>query len=114
MDDETLTGEEVTTTEDPAADPAPVEDPVADPGTEVLDPVASDGAGDTSALIDEILGGEFVEDTYEIVAEEVDPRLFMSTSFEEYTVVEGLLLLILLLGVIGFCVKILKGGFYWL
>ena len=41
-------------------------------------------------------------------------RPFLTTSFEDYTVSEGLLLLILVLAVVMICVKMLKGGFYWL
>ena len=60
---------------------------------------------------------EYLEDdTFtEIVAEVVEPeRLFLTTSFEDYTVTEGLLFMLLLLSVIVLCVKMLKGGFYWL
>ena len=70
------------------------------------------GAEETAAA-EELLGDTQTE-TYEIVAEEVDLRPFLTTPFEEYTVSEGLLLLILLFAVITFCIKILKGGFYWL
>ncbi len=39
---------------------------------------------------------------------------FLTTPFEDYTVVEGLLLLILLLFFISGCIKMLKEGFSWL
>lgn len=38
----------------------------------------------------------------------------LTTSFRDYTVMEGLLLLILLAAFSAACVKILKGGFQWL
>lgn len=38
----------------------------------------------------------------------------LTTSFQDYTVAEGLLLLILLAAFFAACVKILKGGFQWL
>lgn len=38
----------------------------------------------------------------------------LTTSFQDYTVTEGLLLLILLAAFAAVCVKILKGGFQWL
>ena len=41
-------------------------------------------------------------------------RPFLTTSFEDYTVTEGLLLLILLLAFLMFCIKVAKGGFSWL
>ena len=47
-------------------------------------------------------------------AEVVDDRLFLTTSFEDYTVTEGFMLLFLLIFFVALCAKILKGGFYWL
>ena len=38
----------------------------------------------------------------------------LETPFEEYTVTEGLLLLLLVLLVVFQCVKMIKGGFAWL
>lgn len=38
----------------------------------------------------------------------------LDTPFEEYTVTEGLLLLLLVLIVVSWCVKMIKGGFSWL
>lgn len=38
----------------------------------------------------------------------------LETPFEEYTVTEGLLLLLLVLVVVSWCVKMIKGGFSWL
>lgn len=38
----------------------------------------------------------------------------LDTPFEEYTVTEGLLLLLLVLVVASWCVKMIKGGFSWL
>lgn len=38
----------------------------------------------------------------------------LTTSFQDYTVTEGLLLLILLAAFAAACIKILKGGFQWL
>ena len=56
-----------------------------------------------------------LEGTEEVFAEVVEPdRLFLTTPFEEYTVSEGLLLMILLLAVVMICVKMVKGGFFWL
>lgn len=37
-------------------------------------------------------------------------RAFLTTSFEEYTVTEGFLLLLLLAGFIWLCVQFFKGG----
>lgn len=51
-------------------------------------------------------------ETIEMVVEE--PRLFLTTPFEEYTVTEGLLLTLVLLVVVSFLVKTVKEGFYWL
>ena len=38
----------------------------------------------------------------------------LDTPFEQYTVTEGLLLLLLVLLVVSWCVKMIKGGFSWL
>lgn len=43
-----------------------------------------------------------------------EARPFLTTSFENYTVSEGLLLMLLLLAVVMICVKMVKGGFSWL
>lgn len=44
----------------------------------------------------------------------VDQRPFMTTRLDDYSVEEGLLLLILVLLVIKWIINILKEGFYWL
>lgn len=44
----------------------------------------------------------------------VDQRPFMTTRLDDYSVEEGLLLLILLLLVIKWFINIVKEGFYWL
>ena len=50
-----------------------------------------------------------------IVVDVVDlDRPFMTTRFTDYTVMEGLLLLMILITVIQSCIKILKEGFWWL
>lgn len=41
-------------------------------------------------------------------------RPFMTTSFDDYTVTEGLLLFLLLLVFLKACTKLLKEGFSWL
>ena len=53
---------------------------------------------------------------YEVIAEVVDvpDRPFFTTPFEEYTVTEGLLLLLVVLLVIRWIIGMLKGGFSWL
>lgn len=38
----------------------------------------------------------------------------LETPFEDYTVTEGLLLLLLVLVIVSWCVKMIKGGFSWL
>lgn len=55
------------------------------------------------------------EEVLETVETSADAaRLFLTTPFEEYTVTEGLLLLIVLLAVVSICIKAVKGGFSWL
>lgn len=80
----------------PAEEPAPEEVlPVPDPG-----PV-------------ELVGMDRLISCAETIQQTLDhPAL--TTSFRDYTVTEGLLLLILLAAFAAACIKILKGGFQWL
>lgn len=56
-----------------------------------------------------------IKDTVEEIAANVEPHPLLDTPFEDYTVVEGLLLvLVLWLAVLNPCVKMVKGGFSWL
>lgn len=61
----------------------------------------------------EIVGmDEMLKHLETIEATMVHPAL--ETPFEEYTVTEGLLLLLLVLVIVSWCVKMIKGGFSWL
>ena len=56
-----------------------------------------------------------IKDTVEEIAANVEPHPLLDTPFEDYTVVEGLLLvLVLWLAVLNPCIKMVKGGFSWL
>ena len=67
---------------------------------------------DNVILVEELF---FESEEPSTLAEVVDlDRPFLTTDFNDYTVTEGLLLLILVLAVVMICVKMLKGGFYWL
>lgn len=69
--------------------------------------------GDVLAIEDP--GTEMVEVVETTIVEVVDlDRPFMTTPFEEYSVLEGLLLLLVLISVIQMCIRIIKGGFWWL
>lgn len=70
--------------------------------------------GDVLAAEDLTSALDPVADTVEIVAEVVQDRPFLTTDFEEYSVSEGLLLMLLLALFVMAIVKIVKGGFYWL
>lgn len=63
------------------------------------------GTTETPGVAETVETMEVIEDT---------SRPFLTTSFEDYTVTEGLLLMILLLAFLMFCIKVLKGGFSWL
>lgn len=65
-------------------------------------------------LPDQEEAAELISDTIETVADVSQDRPFLTTSFEEYSVTEGLLLMLLILAVVMICVKMVKGGFYWL
>lgn len=80
-------------------------------------PEESDQTGDFFMEVDagpmEIKGMDKLLTYAEIIQQTLDhPAL--TTSFQDYTVTEGLLLLILLAAFAAACVRILKGGFQWL
>ena len=50
----------------------------------------------------------------EVVVSVIQERPFLTTNFNEYSVTEGFLLLLLLAAFVAVCFKLLKGGFYWL
>lgn len=49
-----------------------------------------------------------------VIVQEPPPRPLLTTPFSDYTVTEGLLLLLLLCLVAQSCIRMLKGGFSWL
>lgn len=65
-------------------------------------------------LANEDTSSEMGELTETVIAEVVDDRLFMTTPIDEYTVSEGLLLLIFLILVLNLVIRIVKGAFWWL
>lgn len=73
-----------------------------------VDPAAGDLLGEVS--------GAVPEDTpVEVIAEVVEPELlFLTKPFDDYTTTEGLLLILVILVILSFCGRLLKGGFYWL
>lgn len=74
-------------------------------------PVAEDPSTDGEAV--QIIGMDAVLDRLETLQLTVEhPAL--TTPFEDYTVTEGLLLLLFLSVFVMACVKLLKGGFAWL
>ena len=80
-------------------------------------PEEGDQTGDISTEVDpgpmEIKGMDKLLTYAETVQQTLDhPAL--TTSFQDYTVTEGLLLLILLAAFAAACIRILKGGFSWL
>lgn len=89
-----MTEEEIMTTpEDAVASSSePVEEPAIETKTETED----------------------VTETVEVVEVTPESRPFMTTDFADYTVTEGLLLILVLLIFLQACAKIVKGGFSWL
>lgn len=66
-------------------------------------------------LADTDLTSPVVEDAETLTGEVVDlDRPFMTTAFEDYSVAEGLLLLLVLLTFLQLCIKLVKEGFWWL
>lgn len=89
---------EVTETPLPEETPAPVVDEV----------LATEPAVDTALLILDLLGDVLTEQPWEVVEQD---RPFMTTPFVEYSVTEGLLLLILLFFFLASLAKLIKGVF---
>ena len=86
-------------------------------GTEEAAPEEDPAAAEEELPVDtgpmEIAGMDQVLQHLETMeATMVHPAL--ETSFEEYTVTEGLLFLLLVLVIVSWCVKMIKGGFSWL
>ena len=98
------------------------EDP-ADPGTEETPPL---GPGDTPAVelgpdtlvLQGSLDGLGAQtDQLTALVADIQERISrpaLTTSFEEYTVTEALLLLLLLFAFAAACARMLRGGFSWL
>ncbi len=87
------------------------EEPAEEPVTE--EPAAEEPLVEADPLPLEVLGMDKLLEHAEAIQQALD-RPLMTTSFRDYTVTEGLLLLILLAAFAAACVKILKGGFQWL
>ena len=64
-------------------------------------------------LLDALTGEEGMSSDVDSVQQVLD-HPFMTTSFQDYTVTEGLLLLLLLSVFVAACAKMLKEGFSWL
>lgn len=91
----------------------PTEPPSADPG----DIVAVEIGPDTLATLD---GLSDINQELVLISDQLadiqfhQTRPVLTTSFEDYTVMEGLLLLLLLAAFAPACTKILRGGLSWL
>lgn len=123
MDDEMMVDVELTPSPEPVAS--------SDPNMEVISvaellarlaeqedaaeevPEASPSPEPTPGPV-EVVGTDETIQLLESIQEDVTPHPFLSTPFDDYTVTEGLLLLILLLFFIAGCIKLLKEGFSWL
>ena len=87
-----MTEEDIMTTPEDSA--ASSSEPVEEPAIETL--------------MEEMMG------TAEIMEVTPESRPFMTTDFADYTVTEGLLLILVLLIFLQACAKLVKGGFSWL
>lgn len=70
-----------------------------------LDPAAAETVEDAPI---------FSGDEVAVVAVSTSDRPFLTTALNDYSVTEGLLLMILLVLFFGQCIKIIKEGFWWL
>lgn len=104
--------------------------PAMEPGVDELageivgEPVTGDPVIDTGLLLLDLLDAltgeegmtsdvDGIQEAVEGIQQALDHPL-MTTSFQDYNVTEGLLLLLLLSAFIAACVRMLKGGFSWL
>lgn len=62
----------------------------------------------------EVAGTDETIRLLETIQTQLTPHPFLTTPFEEYTVTEGLLLLLVLAAFAGCCIKLLRRGFSWL
>ena len=91
--------------------------PAMEPVHTLAGEVTGEPAADTALLLLDLLDAITSEDG---MMEDIDgvqkvlDHPLMTTSFQDYTVTEGLLLLLLLSVFIAACARILKGGFSWL
>lgn len=118
----------------PASEPEPTQPVEVVSVDELVDRLTDAAAGTEDAAITQ---EPAAEDSEELVSEPVDTgpleiagmdqvvrhletmettlvHSALDTPFEEYTVTEGLLLLLLVLLVVSQCMKMIKGGFSWL
>lgn len=70
-----------------------------------LDPASSETVEDAPL---------FYGDEVSVVAVSTSDRPFLTTALNDYSVTEGLLLMILLVLFFSQCIKIIKEGFWWL
>lgn len=81
--------------------------------TEVIDP----GPSGADSFLDgplQVVGMDEALRHLRTIVAQTEPRPAMTTPFEDYTVSEALLLLLLLSAFMAACIKLLKGGFVWL
>ena len=109
-----LSGLQTAVDEPEQSEELPADDVPVDPG----DIVAAELDPGTTAIIEAI---KFVRDAVTQVGDEVtemqlsmDSHPMLTTPFENYTVTEGLLLLLLLSVFIAACTRMLRGGLSWL
>ena len=62
----------------------------------------------------EVAGTDETIRLLETIQTQLTPHPFLTTPFEEYTVTEGMLLLLVLAAFAGCCIKLLRRGFSWL
>lgn len=98
--------------------------PAMEPVEVVGEPVTGDPTIDTALLLLDLLDAltgeegmsgdvDGIQQAVDVVRQTVDHPL-MTTSFQDYTVTEGLLLLLLLSAFVAACARMLKEGFSWL
>lgn len=97
--------EEMTAVNPEESEPAPSSDETSEPRA-----TPESDAGTAEITVEELMQRLAEMEQAQTAAE----RPLLTTPFEDYTVTEGLLLLLLLSVFVSACARVLKGGFAWL
>ena len=109
-----MTENEVTTLEEGEVFSEPVAEPETETGSDPVTEPMSEATPEATPATTPETAPEPVQEVIQVIEVTELERPFMTTSFEDYTVTEGLLLLLIIMVFLKWCSKMLKEGFSWL